>query len=58
MEKYGVQIDPKKVEDWEKDNKKKAPQKSTQNVPVHPQHGTEPFERTNDGKSKKERGNA
>jgi hypothetical protein len=49
MEKYGVQVDPKKVEDA----KKKAPGEKTAgvddpnvNVPKDPDEGTRPFETT------------
>jgi hypothetical protein len=52
MEKYGVQIDPKKVEE---EKKKQVPGEKTANVddpkvnvPKHPDKGTEPFEKEED----------
>jgi hypothetical protein len=50
MEKYGVMTDPEKIKEYEKKTGKKAPQTPEQNVPIHPEHGTEPFEKTEDTK--------
>jgi len=46
MEKYGVQIDPKKVDEQKKDGEKTAGADDPKvNVPKHPDKGTEPFEK-------------
>lgn len=54
MEKYGVQVDPKKVDEQKK--KKKEPGEKTAgtddpnvNVPKDPDKGTEPFEKKPEG---------
>lgn len=46
MEKYGVQIDKKKVEQEKTAGagKKTSPMNPNRNVPMDPEKGTEPFE--------------
>jgi hypothetical protein len=43
MEKYGVKIDPRKVEKEKQAGKGSTPNPNT-NVPVDPELGTEPYE--------------
>ena len=45
MEKYGVQIDPKKVEKEKQAGKGAQVDDPNRNVPMDPEKGTEPFER-------------
>lgn len=57
MEKYGVEVDPKKVDEARKKQKQQAPGEKTAgvddpntNVPLDPDKGTEPFEKKPEGK--------
>jgi hypothetical protein len=44
MEKYAVEIDPKKVEQ-EKTAGKSPPNNPSSNIPLDPEKGSEPFEK-------------
>lgn len=48
MEKYGVQIDPKKVEKEKQAGKGSRADDPNVNVPMDPEKGTEPYEKRPD----------
>ena len=45
MEKYAVQIDPKKVEKEKNAEKGKIPDDPNCNIPLHPTEGSRPYEK-------------
>jgi hypothetical protein len=52
MEKYGVQIDPEKVEKEKQAGKGNSPDDPNRNVPIDPEKGTEPYEKRRDENGK------
>ena len=50
MEKYGVQVDKDKVPKKKDGEKTAGVDDPKVNVPKHPEHGTEPYEKKPDGK--------